>query len=230
MKQRFTWEYAVGALGLVLFAVGTYIGLFIAPEERFMGDVQRIMYVHLPCAWVSMLCYLGAFVAAIASLLTSKRIWDTSMVGMIEVGFVLNVLLLAQGSIWGRPTWGVWWAWDVRLITSLLMALLFVGVLVLRAFVEDPERRTTWSAVATIIAFVDVPLVYFCVRWFRSLHQVQSSPETVNSMMVLPLRINSFAVLFLAIFFIALRTRLELARRHQEEVAEPVRREELVHV
>jgi heme exporter protein C len=142
----------------------------------------------------------------------------------VEVGIVLNALLLVQGSIWARATWGVWWDWDVRLTTSLIMLLLFAGVLALRSFVHDAGRRATWTAIATIVAFVDVPLVYFCVRWWRSLHQIQSTPDTVAPMMVVPLRINAFAILFLAIWMMAQRVRLELERRRQEHVEEPERR------
>jgi heme exporter protein C len=228
MARRFPWEKASLIFSLVLLAIGTYIGLFVSPPERHMGDVQRIMYVHLPSAWNGMLCYTGAFVAAIGSLWTGRRKWDAALVGMAEVGIVLNALLLVQGSLWARPTWGVWWDWDVRLTTSLIMLLLFSGVLALRSFVDEPERRATWTAIAAIISYVDVPLVYFCVRWWRSLHQVQSSPETVDTMMVVPLRLNSFAFLFLAIFFIVRRARLELLRRRYQEVAEPEKRE-LVH-
>ncbi len=221
----------LGWIGLVLLAVGTWIGLFVAPAERHMGDVQRIMYIHVPSAWVSMLCFTLAFGAAIAALWSGRRGADALMVAAIEVGVVLNALLLVQGMIWGRATWGVWWTWDVRLTTSLLMLLLFAGVLALRSLVPDAERRATWSAVATIVAWVDVPLVYLCVRWFRSLHQIQSTPSTVDPNMVVPLRINAFAVLFLALWWIALRRRLELERRAAEETAAPapVRLEGLEH-
>ena len=228
MASRFPWEKASLIFGLVLLAIGTFFGLFVSPPERHMGDVQRIMYVHLPSAWNGMLCYTGAFVAAIGSLWTGRRKWDAALVGMAEMGIVLNALLLVQGSLWARPTWGVWWDWDVRLTTSLIMLLLFSGVLALRSFVDEPERRATWTAIAAIISYVDVPLVYFCVRWWRSLHQVQSSPETVDTMMVVPLRLNSFAFLFLAIFFILRRARIELLRRRFQEVAEPEKRE-VVH-
>jgi len=228
MASRFPWEKACLILGLLLLTVGTYFGLFVAPPERHMGDVQRIMYVHLPSAWNGLLCYTGAFVAAIGSLWTGRRKWDAALVGMAEVGLVLNACLLVQGSLWARPTWGVWWDWDVRLTTSLIMLLLFSGVLALRSFVDEPERRAAWTAIAAIISYVDVPLVYFCVRWWRSLHQIQSSPKTVDAMMVVPLRLNSFAFLFLAIYFIVRRARLELLRRRFEEVAEPEKRE-IVH-
>ncbi len=223
MTKRLNWESGLGLAGVALLLAGSYVGLFVAPAERHMGDVQRIMYVHLPSAWVAMLCYTFAFGFAIAVLWSGRPRWDAVTTGLIEVGVVLNALLIGQGMIWGKPTWGVWWDWDVRLTTSLIMLLLFAGILALRGFVADAERRATWTAVATIVAYVDVPLVYFCVRWWRSLHQVQSSPETVAPAMVLPLRMNSIAVLLLAIWMAAWRTRLELARRRGEQVAEPAR-------
>jgi len=223
VMPRSKWPTWVGALGLAMFAIGCYIGLFVAPAERHMGDVARIMYVHVPCAWVGLLCFTFAFVAAIATLWSGNPIWDARMTGATEVGVVLTGLLLAQGMIWARATWGVWWDWDVRLTTSLVMFLLFSGVLVLRTFVDDAEKRQSWSAVATIVSFVDVPLVYFCVRWWRSLHQIQSSPETVDAAMILPLRINAFAVLFFAIWLICMRARLELLRRGKEESSAPAR-------
>lgn len=219
------WQMGLGALGVILLAVGMYMGLAQAPPEKHMGDVSRILYVHVPSAWNSLLVYTLATVFAAMSLWTSQRKWDARMIAAIEVGVVLNVILLATGMLWGRPTWGVWWDWDVRLTTSLIAAILFAGVLALRSFIEDPERRASWSAVATIVAFVDVPLIYFCVRWFRSIHQVQSSPETIDSAMVLPLRINAFGVLFVAILFMALRIRIELAKRAEEDVPEPRRLE-----
>jgi len=210
-------------LGPVLLIAGSYLGLFVAPPERHMGEVQRIMYVHVPSAKIAMLFYLLAFTLAIVSLWTGKKRWDDRMTGAIEVGVVLNALLLVQGSIWGRATWGVWWDWDVRLTTSLVMLLLFGGVLTLRGMAGSPERRRRWSAVATIIAFVDVPLVYFCVRWWRSLHQVQSSPETVDAAMVLPLRLNFSGLLLIGLACVLWRAAIERARRDHEEVPLPER-------
>jgi heme exporter protein C len=213
----------LGIGGLVLLLIGSIMGLFYAPAERHMGDVARIIYVHVPTAWVAMVCFTIAFVLAIVSLWKGSERADARMTGAVEVGVVLNGLLLLQGMLWGKPTWGVWWDWDVRLTTSLVMFLLFAGILALRSFIDEPVRRANWSAVATIVAFVDVPLVYFCVRWWRSLHQVQSSPETIDPAMVLPLRINAFAMLFLALWLIHQRASLELTRRAREETAEPER-------
>lgn len=211
----------VGLIGVGLLLVGSYIGLFVAPPERHMGDVQRIMYVHVPCAWVALVAFTAAFVLAIVSLWSDRPGVDSWMTGFIETGVVLNALLLGQGMIWGRAAWGVWWDWDVRLTTSLVMALLFAGILALRSFIPEAERRATWSAIASIVAYVDVPLVYFCVRWWRSLHQMQSSPDTMDPAMVLPLRINAFAILAIAIWFAWQRTQLELERRRAEAVEPP---------
>jgi len=221
--KKFGWTEGTGLLGVVLFLIGSWLGLFNSPPEQHMGEVTRIMYVHVPSAWVAMLCFTAAFGFGVASLWTGKAKWDAALVGTAETGVVLNALLLAQGMIWGRAAWGVWWDWDVRLTTSLVMLLLFGGVLVLRSFIEEARRRASWSAIAAIVAYIDVPLVYFCVRWWRSLHQMQSSPETVDRAMVWPLRINAFALLFMAVWFAVTRARIELQRRSKEEIAQPER-------
>ena len=213
--------YALIGLGAALLLVGSYIGLFKAPAETFMGDVQRIMYVHVPTAWNSMLAPTFAFACALLFLWKGDWKWDSRMEAGVEVGVVLSVLLCIQGSTWAKPTWGVWWDWDPRLTTTAIMVFAYVGILALRHFVDDPVRRATWSAVATIIAYVDVPIVYFSVKWWNSLHQLQSSPETVSGAFVVPLRINAFGVLFLMSGFIVLRTRLA-ALRLQGELAPPL--------
>ena len=130
----------------------------------------------------------------------------------MEVGVVLSILLCMQGAIWAKPTWGVWWDWDPRLTTTAVLVFAFAGILALRRFVDDPVKRAVWSAVATIVAYVDVPIVYFSVKWWNSLHQLQSTPETVSKAFHWPLRINAFGILFLMSGMIALRTRLAALR------------------
>jgi len=213
---------ALAAVGAALLGYGSYRGLFVAPPEHYMGEVQRIMYVHVPTAWNALLTLTFAFGLAAASLFTRRAVVDALLEAAIEVGVLLAFLLCVQGSLWAKPTWGVWWDWDPRLTTVAVMLLAFVGVLGLRALVDDPARRATWSAVATIVAFADVPIVYFSVRWWNSLHQLQSTPKTVDPAMVLPLRVNAFGMLAVASSLILLRGALAL-RRQSRELALPPR-------
>ncbi|MBW3563364.1 MAG: cytochrome c biogenesis protein CcsA [Acidobacteria bacterium] len=206
--------------GVLLVLAGSYLGLAVAPAEMYMGDVQRIMYVHVPTAWNAMLALTFALVSAIGWLWTSNPKWDARHEAWIEIGIVLSALLCIQGSIWAKPTWGVWWDWDPRLTTMAVLLFAFIGILTLRRFVEDPMQRATWSAVATIIAYVDVPIVYFSVKWWNSLHQVQSTPETVSSAFHLPLRLNAFGILALMIGLAMLRA--ELAKRRRAAEYEPL--------
>jgi heme exporter protein C len=209
------------ALGVALLFVGSFWGLLKAPAEVFMGDVQRIMYVHVPTAWNAMLALTFAFVCAVFSLFTNASKWDNRLEAAMEMGVVLSVLLCMQGAIWAKPTWGVWWDWDPRLTTTAVMVFAFGGILALRAFVEDPAQRAVWSAVACIVAFADVPIVYFSVKWWNSLHQAQSTPETVSKAFHFPLRINAFGMLFLWTGLVALRARVA-AHRLRNEIAPPM--------
>ncbi len=215
--------YVFLTLGAALFLFGSAWGLFVAPRETYMGDVQRIMYVHVPTAWNWMLAVLFSLWCAIAFLFKNDLKWDTRLEGALETGTLLAFLLCCQGAIWAKPTWGVWWDWDPRLTTTAVLLFGFLGILALRNFVEDPVKRAIWSSVATIIAAVDLPIVYFSVKWWNSLHQQQSTPQTVSSAFHLPLRVNAFAVLFLMIGFISLRSRIAGYRLRQELAAPPVR-------
>jgi heme exporter protein C len=216
-----TWlDWALPTLGLGLLAVGAYQGLVAAPADRMMGDVYRIMFVHVPSAWLSLVAYTVNFGASLWFLFKGRDWADALAEASAEVGVVFNCLLLITGSIWGRPTWGVWWSWDPRLTTAAIMLFAFSGYLTLRRFVEDPERRNTWAAVVAVVIFADIPIVWFSVKWWNSLHQLQSSPATVASPMVVALRINAFAFLFLYTWFV--RQRMALARvRQQHELSEP---------
>jgi heme exporter protein C len=179
------------------------------------------MYVHVPTAWNAMLALTFAFGCALVFLVRGGWQWDCRLEAGMEAGVVLSALLCAQGAIWAKPTWGVWWDWDPRLTTTAVMVIAFAGILALRRFVDDPARRAVLSAVATIVAFVDVPIVYFSVKWWNSLHQLQSSPETVSRAFHWPLRINAFGILFLMSGLIALRARVA-ALRLVSELAPPL--------
>ena len=224
MKLPFAWEHIAGVIGLLLLLFGNYQGLFVAPAEVMMGDVARILYVHVPAAWLSLVSFTVAFIAALGYLFNGKMSWDSAVEASCEVGVMLCTLLIILGSIFARPTWGWWWTWDPRLTASAIMLLTFIGVLMLRATVNEPSRRALWSAIATIMAFITIPITYMSVRWWRSIHQLQSSPETMSEQYVFILRVNAFAFLFLMIWFIAQRWRIAQAS-NQELVPPPLARE-----
>jgi heme exporter protein C len=211
---------AVPPLGLVLLAVGAYLGLVWAPPDRMMGDVQRIMYVHVPAVWMALIAVTLNLVACIGYLMKASWKWDALAETSAEVGLLFGTFGVLLGAIWGRPTWGVWWDWDPRLTSAAVMLVAYTGYLAMRRFVEDPERRATWSAVIGIICYVDIPIVWFSVRWWRSLHQVQSTRSTMDPAMVTALLFNGLAFLVVTIGLLHFRYRVAL-RERAEEVALP---------
>jgi heme exporter protein C len=211
-----SWEFVVGGIGLVLFALGAWQGLVVAPPDRFMGDVMRIMYVHVPAAWSTLLAFTFVFICAVGWLWRGTWHWDALLEAGVEVGLVMGCLLCALGMLWGKPTWGVYWTWDPRLTSVAVMLLMFAAVAALRSFVDDPRQRATWAAVASVLAYVNVPIVYFSVRWWNSLHQIQSSPKTVDALMVVPLRLCAFAFFAFTTYYIVRRYRIARLRLDKE--------------
>lgn len=207
----------IGAV-IGFFAMAQYWGLFHTPADRQMGDVQRLMYVHVPAAWNSFIAFFLVFCSSIAFLIRRSPFWDRLAASCAEVGVVLTALTLALGSIWGKPTWGVWWTWDARLTTTAILLFLYIGYLTMRAFIEDPGTRARVAAPIGILIFLNVPVVYFSVKWWRTLHQVQSSPATVDPAMVLSLRLNALAFFSVLILFIYYRYRLRCAQEARDEL------------
>lgn len=169
MRLRTLDIAAIGTLGTALVA-----GL-VVPPDAVQGDLQRIMYVHVPSAWTAYLSFLVTFVASIAYLRTRSIRWDHRAGASAEVGVVFTALALATGSIWGKPVWGVWWTWDARLVLTAVMFFVYLGYLALRRSIDDPELRARRASVLGIVAVLQIPIVHFSVTWWRGLHQ----PPTV---------------------------------------------------
>jgi len=218
--MRRTLDLGLPILGVLGLIAGGVLGLVVAPGDRDMGDVYRIMYVHVPAAWAALLAVTVTFVASLVYLFKGSFKADAVAEASAEVGVFFGALLIVLGSIWARPTWGVWWDWDPRLTTAAILLFAFAGYLALRRFVDDPERRATWSAVAAIVADADVPILWSSVRWWRSLHQPQNTAASTHSVMSESLWLNAAAFILLAIWFIRLRARVA-ERRLAEELAEP---------
>ena len=216
-RERGAWLTWMGWLALVSLVGGQVFGFLNSPPDRDMGHLQKIMYVHVPGAWMFMICFLVVMIESVRYLFTREARHDLLAASAVEVGAVFTGMTLMLGSIWGRPTWGVWWAWDARLTSTAVTMVLAVGYLALRAMTDDPERRAQWSAAVGILAALNIPIVYMSVRWWRTLHQVQSSPSTVDPAYVAGLRINAFAFLFLTIYFIGKRYHAARLERAAEE-------------
>lgn len=157
-------------LTAIVMLVGLYMAFIYAPMELTMGNVQRIFYYHVPAAWMSFVGFFLVFVFSFAYLMRGGKKWDTRAATAAEIGILFCSINLITGPIWAKPVWGVWWTWDARLTLTLVLWLIYVGYLMLRHYVTDPERRATFSAVVGIIGFVDVPIVYFSIRWWRTQH------------------------------------------------------------
>ena len=161
----------MGVATLAGLAATAVIGLFVVPPDATQGNVQRLMYVHVPAAWVTFMAFGVVFIASVAYLKTGRMQWDRVAAASAEIGVVFCVLTIVLGSPWGRPVWGTWWTWDPRLTTTAVLLLIYVGYLSLRKVADSPARRAKWSAVVGVIGFIDVPIVHQSVVWWRSLHQ-----------------------------------------------------------
>jgi heme exporter protein C len=160
-------------LGVILglsMAAALYMAFIGAPREKTMGDLQRIFYFHVPVAITGMTAFAVNFVSSLMYVIRKNRWWDHLALGAAEIGVVFFGIVLITGSIWGKAAWFVWWTWSPRLTTSLALCMLYISYLLIRNYIEDPERRALVSAVFGIIAFMDTPLVWFSIRWWRDVH------------------------------------------------------------
>jgi heme exporter protein C len=172
--SRPRWLSVVGLLGLVSLAFTVWLGLWITPPDAVQGNLARLLYIHPPLATVAL--YWAGGVALAGSLLylwprTRSFFWDRVAASAVEVGAVFSALTCVTGAIWGRPAWGVWWAWDARLTSTALLLLLELGYLALRRVPADPAIRARRCAVAAFLIALDVPIVHFSVDWWQTLHQ-----------------------------------------------------------
>jgi heme exporter protein C len=207
---------AIGMATLASLGALAALGLVVASPDRVQGDAQRLMYLHVPAAWVA---YVAFGVTSLASGLylwrhTRHARWDRIAAASAELGVLFTALAIALGALWGRPVWGVWWAWDARLVTTLVLLFLYLGYLALRNVPGSREVRARRSAIAALVAFVDVPVVHFSVVWWRTLHQQPTvlNPELtpqIEGVMATTLLVG--VVAFTSLYVALLASRYELA-------------------
>ncbi len=218
LSRVFGWASIVSLMVLALF------GLWGAPEDATQKEAQRLMYLHVPAAW---LAYLAFGVTALASALflwprTRSLVWDRIAGASAELGVLFTALTLVLGSLWGKPVWGVWWAWDARLVTTAVLFFLYLGYLALRRIPGEPIGSAKRNAIAALIAFVDVPIVHFSVEWWRTLHQQATvfNPElsaNIDGVMALTLWIGVIAFTILYVYLLDRRYRLASLEDKMEE-------------
>lgn len=169
------------ALAMLAVLAAAYMALIGAPDAVGLTPdetyAQRIIYFHVPSAWLSMLAFGVTMIGCIGYLITSSRKWDSLAVSSAELGLVFTLAATASGSIWAKPAWNVWWTWDPRLTTYTIVFLLFVAYFMLRSAMEDPARRARFAAVYGIFAFLSVPITFMSIRWWRTIHPVLIDPN-----------------------------------------------------
>ncbi|MBI4390585.1 MAG: cytochrome c biogenesis protein CcsA [candidate division NC10 bacterium] len=213
----------LGLAAAAALLVGLYTGLVRAPADAVQGEVQRIMYLHLPTVWVAYLAFFVVGAASIVYLLTRREWWDSLAHSSAEIGALFMALTIAAGAIWGKPTWGAWWTWDARITAATILLLIYLGYLMLRAAVEDQTRGARYAAVIGILGTLNIPITHKSVEWWRTLHQPSSMARgAIDPVFQLPLWLNVAAFVLLYGFLLAQRMELgrleaELTRRRLEE-------------
>jgi len=202
----------LGALSILLLLAGLAASLGYAPRDAVQGNVQRIMYVHVPAVLTAYLAIAVVLVASIRYLWVRNPAWDRVAAAAGELAVCFIALTLATGSIWGKPTWGTWWTWDARLTSAALLFVIYLGYLLLRGVVDDRERAPTYAAVVGIFGALDVPIIHFSVQWWRTLHQpatlLRPQAPTMDGSMLLALGVNVVAFLCTFAYLATRRYRL----------------------
>ncbi len=209
------------AAAVVLAAVGLWLGFVTAPTDAQQGEVYRIIFIHVPAAWMSMFIYVVMASWAGIGLAFNTRLSSMMAHALAPTGALMTFIALWTGSLWGRPTWGTWWVWDARLTSELILLFLYIGYMSLAAAIDDPRRADKASAVLSLVGVVNIPIIYFSVQWWNTLHQGSSVSFKGTSMhvtMLTGMLVMSLAAWMYAIGATLLRVRsiiLERERRAQ---------------
>ena len=179
----------VAASAIVFTGVGLYIGFFVAPTDFQQGEAYRIIFVHVPTAWMSMFLYVVMAAWAGLGLGLNARPSFMMAQAIVPTGAMFTFLALLTGAMWGKPTWGAWWVWDARLTSELILLFQYIGVMLLRASIDDLRRADRASAVFALVGVVNIPIIYFSVRWWNTLHQgasvsMTAAPKMATTMVI----------------------------------------------
>jgi heme exporter protein C len=207
-----------GWAAAVLAAVGLYIGLSMAPTDFQQGEAYRIIFIHVPSAWMSMFLYLVmAFWGAMA-LGFNTRLSAMLAQAIAPTGALMTFIALWTGALWGRPTWGTYWAWDARMTSELILLFLYFGIIALRNAIDDPRRADRACAILSLVGAINVPIIYYSVKWWNTLHQgasVRPGESKMATIMLVGMLVMSFAAWFYAIAVVLMRARTIIVERER---------------
>lgn len=202
---------------LALLVLGAWTGLVLAPPDYKQGEGYRIMFVHVPAAWLSMMIYVCMAGAGAVRLIWRIKLASILASAAAPVGATFTALTLATGAIWGKPMWGAWWVWDARLTSELILLLLYLGFIGLQSAIPERNAAEQSGAILLLVGVVNIPIIHFSVEWWNTLHQPASvmkfGAPSVHPAMLRPLLLMSFGFLLFAMFVVLLRTQAALLRR-----------------
>jgi heme exporter protein C len=202
----------------VLAAIGMYLAFAVAPTDFQQGEVYRIIFIHVPAAWMSMFLYVVMALWSAAALGFNTRLSAMMAQAIAPTGAVMTFIALWTGALWGRPTWGTYWAWDARMTSELILLFLYLGIIALRQAIDDPRRADRACAVLALVGVVNVPIIYFSVQWWNTLHQGASIRPTGSSMhatMLAGMLVMAFAFWFYSIAVVLARVRAIVIERER---------------
>ncbi len=207
----------LGAAAALLLGVGLFAAFFLVPPDYQQGETVRIMYIHVPAAWLGMFAYIVMTSASLGVLVWRHPLADAAQKTAAPLGAVFTFVCLITGSLWGKPMWGTYWVWDARLTSYLVLFLLYLGIIAIRQTMDDTPRGARVAAIMTLVGLIDIPIIKFSVDWWNTLHQPASvfraGGSTISGSMLWPLLVMAVgaSALFLTLHFMALRN--EILRR-----------------
>jgi heme exporter protein C len=214
------WVPWLSGITAVLLIAGLYLGLFVAPPDYQQGETVRIMFVHVPAAWMSLFIYMVMASAAASLLIWNAQISRATIIACAPLGASFTLLALVTGSIWGKPMWGTWWAWDARLTSELILFFLYLGIMALQASIDDPKRAARAASILILVGVVNIPVIHFSVEWWNTLHQPASvgrlGKPTIHVSILIPLLLMALAFTFYFFTLALMRMRAEVLEQEKD--------------
>ncbi len=206
------------ACGLLLIA-GLYLGLFVAPPDYQQGDSYRIMFIHVPSAWMSLFIYVVMAASSAIALVWKMKLAEVMATASAPIGASFTFLALATGSLWGKPMWGAWWVWDARLTSELILLFLYLGFIALQSAIEDRRSAARAAGVLALVGVVNIPIIHYSVQWWSTLHQgptvTKLGAPSIATSMLIPLLLMALAFQFFYFAVVLMRGRCEVLERER---------------